>query len=195
MAKSLIQLILILVSATFGLAQNNKETNIYSKVGIVDGSIEKICLRTKNGNLTENTSVSIVTSLEESKQKILSAKIKKKLYASCSRHFSESTDKNPGKDFYYLLVLTEKAVDEFQEVFGIGVIKPKNSFKFQNNKASIDLNNDGRTEFFRQCEGFEGALFAIWTGNPLKGKRIWNSFYYVDYDTEKNCTKRELRNN
>lgn len=163
---------------------------IQSSVGIVDGQKDKICLRTKNGNLKENTPVSIVTSLDESPQKVLNAKVEKKLEKSCARYASESTDKNPGENFYYKLSLLEE-VDEYQEVFGIGVIKPKTPFQSQNNLVSIDLNGDGKTEFFRRCAGFEGTLFTIWTGEPLKGKQIWHSFYYVDYATEPNCKKED----
>ena len=73
----------------------------------------------------------------------------------------------------------------------IGVIEPETSIQIQNNLASIDLNNDGKAEYFRSCTGFEGVLFAIWTGKPLKEKQIWYSFYYLDYDTEPNCKKED----
>ena len=165
--------------------------DINSKIGIIDGDIEHICFRTKNGNLAENTPVSIITEFYESSQKVLNAKVEKKLKESCSRRASESTDKNPGENFYYSLTLTEKEIDEYQEVFGIGVIEPETPFRFQNKMASIDLNNDGKAEFFRRCAGFEGVLFAIWTGKPLKGKQIWHSFYYLDYDTVETCTKKD----
>lgn len=167
-----------------------EEQDINSKIGIVDGSIENVCFRTKNGDLAKDTAVSIVTSLYESPQKVLNAKIEKKLEKSCARYASESTDKNPGENFYYKLSLLEE-VDEYQEVFGIGVIEPKTPFQIQNNLVSIDLNGDGKAEFFRRCAGFEGTLFAIWTGKPLKGKQVWYSFYYVDYDTEPNCKKED----
>ena len=168
---------------------NPQDINL--KIGIVDGHIEKICFRTKNGNLAENTAISIVTSLDETPQKILSAKVGKKLKTSCSRRASESTDQNPGQNFYYLLTLIDKEVDEFQEVFGFGLIEPETPLLVQNELASIDLNNDGKFEFFRTCYGFEGVLFAIWTEKPLKGKQIWHSFYYVDYATVPNCKKED----
>ena len=164
---------------------------IHSKIGIVDGDRDDICFRTKNGNLAENTPVSIVTSFYEPPPKVLNAKVEKKLDTSCSRRSSESTDKNPGENFYYSLTLTDKEIDEYQEVLGFGVIEPSKSVQVQNNLASIDLNEDGKPEFFRLCQGFEGMLFAIWTGKPLKGKRIWHSFYYVDYDTVVTCKKKD----
>ena len=168
-----------------------KTFNIHSKIGIVDGDRNNICFRTKNGNLAENTQVSIITSLYEPPQKVLNTKVAKKFEASCSRRFSESTDKNPGENFYYSLTLTDKEIDEYQEVFGFGIIEPSKSVQVENKLASIDLNEDGKQEFFRLCQGFEGIYFAIWTGKPLKGKKIWDSFYYVDYDTVVTCTKKD----
>ena len=179
----------IVISPTPTLEVKSKD--IDSKIGIVDGSKEDICFRTKNGNLAENTPVSIVTSFYEPSQKVLNAKVEKKFDGSCSRRASESTDKNPGKFFYYSLTLTDKEIDEYQEVFGFGVIAPAKPIQVQNKSASIDLNEDGKPEFFRLCQGFEGMLFAIWTGKPLKGKQVWHSFYYVDYDTVVTCTKKD----
>jgi hypothetical protein len=163
---------------------------INAKIGVVDGNLEAICFRTKNGNLAENTLVSIIT-LYDSPQKVLNAKVGKKFNTSCAREYSESGDKNSGENFYYSLTLTDKEIDEYQEVFGFGIIEPENPIKVKNNLAYIDLNEDGKSEFFRICSGYEGMLLAIWTGEPLKGKQIWRSFYYVDYATEKDCKKKD----
>lgn len=170
-----------------------KIQDINSKIGIVDGSVGDICFRTKNGNLTENTSVSIVTEFYAPSQKVLNAKVEKKLKESCSRRAAESGDQNPGQNFYYSLTLTDKEIDEYQEVFGFGVIEPEKPIQIQNKLASINLNEDGKPEFFRLCQGSEGMLFAIWTGKPLKGKQIWHSFYYVYYDTEVTCKSKDLK--
>ncbi len=143
--------------------------------------------------MAENIDVSIITSIYDPPQKVLNAKVKKKLNVSCARRFSEEGDKNPGENFYYSLTLTDKEIDEYQEVFGFGVIEPAKLIKVQNNLASIDLNEDGKPEFFRQCGGYEGTHFTIWTGKPLKGKRIWHSFYYVDYDTVPTCKKKDYK--
>lgn len=165
--------------------------DINSKIGIVDGDKDDICFRTKNGDLKENTPVSIITLPYESPQKVLNAKVKKKLEEKCSRRASETTDKNPGENFYYSLTLAEKITDKYLEVFGIGIINPDKPVQIKGKLATIDLNNDGKDEFFRRCAGNEGILLAIWTGQPFKGKQIWHSFYYLDYDTEPNCKKKD----
>lgn len=176
--------------ATINLEYTEDDINL--KVGIVEEDSDNICFRTKNGDLTENTPITIITSLNEKPQKILNAKVKTKVEEGCSRRASEITDKNLGKNFYYFLVLTDTKLDEYQEIFGIGLIEPYASVEIEKNSAKVDLNSDGVDEFFRKCTGYEGVLFTIWSGKVLKGKRLWESFYYLDYDTEPSCTKEEL---
>lgn len=182
------------VSAT---PKPKEKFDIHSKIGIVDvRSVDTVsdkpsCLRTKNGNLAEKTPVLVVISLDEPPQKILKAVVGKKLDSSCARHDSEDGDDNPGKNYFYTLEFTEKLPEDIAFEVGIAVIEPAKPIRVQNNLASTDLNEDGKPEFFRSCGGYEGTHFTIWTGKPLKGKRIWHSFYYVDYDTVPTCTKKD----
>ncbi len=185
---------MILIAPPPSLSQKTKEKfNIQSKIGIADvRSNGTGCLRTKNGYLTRGTPISIITALDEPPQKVLTASVKKKSNKSCARYASESGDDNPGKNFFYQLSFAKRSEEEMPFEVGIAVINPRSAIRIQNNLASIDLNSDGKPEFFRRCAGFEGILFSIWTGKPLEGKRIWHSFYYLDYDTEANCNKQEL---
>ncbi|HMO82051.1 MAG TPA: hypothetical protein PKD24_14770 [Pyrinomonadaceae bacterium] len=168
--------------------------NIHSKIGIVDVRNNRTsCLRTKNGNLAEKTPVSIIISLDELPQRILSASVEKKLGESCARYASESGDTNPGDNFFYSLILNDYEGEEIVYDNGIAVIQPERPVLLEDSFAVVDLNDDGKLEYFRRCTGFEGAHFTIWTGKPLKGKRIWHSFYYVDYDTEPNCKEKDWK--
>lgn len=166
---------------------------IDSKIGIADVRDEgKSCLRTKNPDLPEKTPVSIIMSLDEPSPRVLKAAVGKKFFGSCARQNSEDGDKNPGANYFYSLVLTEKLPPEFSGFdIGFAVIEPAKPVQVQNNLASIDLNGDGKPEFFRHCQGGEGFFFTIWTGKPLKGKRIWYSSYYVNYDTVRTCKKKD----
>lgn len=169
--------------------------DLHSKIGIVDVRSDGTgCLRTKNGNLLEKTPVSIVIYPYDSPTLVFTATIKNKVNNSCARRASESGDKNPGENYFYLLTINEKLPEFFAFEVGFGVIEPTQAVKIQNNLASIDLIADGKPEYFRQCTGFEGMHFTIWAGKPLKGKRIWHSFYYVDYDTEANCKQKDWEN-
>jgi hypothetical protein len=168
--------------------------NIHSKIGIADVVSDGTgCLRTKNANLAEKTPVSIIISLAEPPQKVLTATVGKKLNESCARRASETGDRNLGENFFYTLNLNEEETEEIGFEVGIAVIRTPKPIQVQNNLASVDLDEDGKPEFFRRCGGFEGIHFTIWTGTPLKGKRIWHSFYYLDYDTQENCNNKDWK--
>lgn len=168
--------------------------NIHAKVGIVDVRGDQTgCLRTKNDDLGEKTPISIIIALDELPQKILTAFVEKKLGESCARYASESGDTNPGDNFFYSLILNDYKGEEIVYENGIGVIQPERPVLLEDSFAVVDLNDDGKPEYFRRCTGFEGTHFTIWTGKPLKGKRIWHSFYYVDYDTEPDCKERDWK--
>jgi hypothetical protein len=51
-----------------------------------------------------------------------------------------------------------------------------------------DLDGDGKAESFRQCVSSEGVHLTVWSGEPLKGKRIFHAYVPLGYDTEPNCT-------
>jgi hypothetical protein len=166
--------------------------DISPKVGIVDvDDNQTICFRTNNSNLAEKTPISIVTSLYELPQKVLMATVEKKLEKSCVSDDSDAGDSNPGEIFYYSLVLIDKTIEKSEILIGIGVIQPPKEIQVQNNLANIDLNGDGKLEFFRLCASNEGLHLTIWTGKPLKGKRIWYYYYYLKYDTEADCKKKD----
>lgn len=167
-------------------------SGINSKVGIVDVNDDQtICFRTKNSNLAEKTPVSIIISLYEFPQKVLSATIEKKLEKSCVGHDSDAGDSNEGEDFYYLLVLSDKTIENSEVEIGIGLIQPSKEIQVQNKLANVDLTSDGNPEFFRLCASNEGLHLTIWSGKPLKGKRIWHYYYYLHYDTEPDCKKKD----
>jgi len=41
--------------------------------------------------------------------------------------------------------------------------------RITNGLANIDLNDDGRKEYFRVCSSQEGLHLTIWSGMPLTG--------------------------
>ncbi len=167
-------------------------SDINAKVGLADvGSEGTGCLRTKNPNLYEKQHISVIISLDEPPQKSIGATIEKKLEKSCARQFSESGDENPGENvFYSLKVNNTEEIPGFD--VGIAVFEADDEVRIEKGSAQVDLNGDGTAEFFRKCTGFEGILFTVWSGKPLVGKRIWDSFYYLDYDTVPNCKKKDM---
>jgi len=166
---------------------------IDSKVGIVDLTDDKmICFRTKNANLTEKTPISIITSIYAPPQKVLEAEIERKLEKSCVSHDSDAGESSPENSSYYSLALTDKKIDKSEIDVSIGIIQPTEKVEVQNKLASIDLDNDGRREFFRQCGSSEGLHFTIWSGKPLIGKRLWRYYYYLHYEIVPDCKKKDF---
>lgn len=169
-----------------------KKFDIDSKVGIVDVTDEQmICFRTHDGNLMEKTPVSIITSLYEFPQKVLTATVEKKLENSCVSHDSDIGESDMRENSYYSLILDDKNFNKTQIGIGIGIVKPPTSVQVQKGFARIDLNNDQKSEFFRLCASNEGLHLTVWTGKPLVGKRIWHHYYYLHYDTEADCKKKD----
>jgi hypothetical protein len=39
----------------------------------------------------------------------------------------------------------------------------------------------------RSCASIEGLHLTVWSGVPLKSKRLWHEYYYVGYDLEPSC--------
>lgn len=193
MRKHLSSIIALIIVLNGGVFSQTEKSEIYSKVGTVDSNgQDSICLQTKNANLLKNTPVSIVIRLDKKTQKILSAIVLKKLKESCLRDHAEGGDDYQGKDYFYSLKLKKKHTNKKEMILGIGVIQPTKAIQVRNNLASVDLNKDGRLEYFRSCTSNEGYNFTIWTGKPLQGKRIWLSYYYLDFGTEADCKKKDF---
>ena len=56
-----------------------------------------------------------------------------------------------------------------------------------------DLDGDGRPESFRSCTSSEGVHLTVWKGKPLKGRRKWHYYYYLGYDVDSTCMKRDTK--
>jgi hypothetical protein len=39
----------------------------------------------------------------------------------------------------------------------------------------------------RGCTSSEGLHLTLWAGEPLKGRRLWHTYYYLGYDVESTC--------
>ncbi|HSJ32552.1 MAG TPA: hypothetical protein VK933_14020 [Longimicrobiales bacterium] len=55
-----------------------------------------------------------------------------------------------------------------------------------------DLDGDGVPESFRACTSSEGVHLSVWSGEPLRGRRLWQYYYYLGYDVEPDCTDEDF---
>ena len=106
---------------------------------------------------------------------------------SCARSASEA-GWDSENTFYYSLSLSD---EKSEMLIGIAVIKSSKPAELKNELVSVDLNDDSKDEYFRVCTSMEGLHLTIWTGKPLKGNRIWHSYYYLPHDAKPNCTGTE----
>ncbi len=93
------------------------------------------------------------------------------------------------RHYQYLLKLSDKS--DTNNGFGIGIVNANAQAKIVKGLATIDLNEDGKDEYFRECTSNEGLHLTVWTGKPLIGKRIWHSYYNFNYDTMPNCKEKD----
>lgn len=184
MKASTILLTVLLVAFADGEAEA-KAFDLRSQVGVVDTrSRAEVCFTIPNANLVEGSEVRIVSPYKP--QSVATAVVERKLSASCSRN----PDTSPEDVFYSLKLISGKVEPES---VGIGVVDAGRDFRVANDLASIDLNRDGRREYFRVCTSQEGLHLTIWSGKPLRGTRMWHWYYYLGYDVEPSCSRREVR--
>lgn len=183
--KILAATLLISLTAVIDAEAGTGRFNFYSQVGVVDArSNDELCLTIPNGNIVEGSRVQIISPYKP--QSAAVAIVLRKLSSSCSRN----PDTGPGDSFYSLRLEKGRVAPES---VGIAVINVQNSVLTARGVASVDLNGDGRKEYFRVCTSQEGLHLTVWSGRPLRGARKWHWYYYLGYDVEPSCTKREAR--
>lgn len=77
--------------------------------------------------------------------------------------------------------------------FGFAVADPAGVFSGKSGKVWVDVNRDGVEETFRDCTSHEGVHLTIWSGEPLKGSKLWHAYFYLGYDTEPSCVQTDVQ--
>jgi hypothetical protein len=169
--------LIVTTSVTAAFAQRSLD----SKLGMAMPSDGKPCLLTRSSSLKQGQRISIIQFDEWNgpRQRILSGKVGKKDPTGCD-DFGGEHPMHP-----YGLSLKSNDV-----VLGIAIV-PSIRLKRYGKLVRADLNGDGRWERFRICWSSEGAHLTVWSGIPLKSKRLWHAYYYAGYDTEPNCSKKD----
>jgi hypothetical protein len=44
----------------------------------------------------------------------------------------------------------------------------------------------------RSCTSYEGLHLTVWTGAPLKSRRLWHEYYYLGFDVEPSCEDEDI---
>ncbi len=178
----------MLITCACCLAVSADSPRFETLVGVVDANSEgRLCLSISNPRLAGGAEVSVV--MPERPQRVVKATVEAKAADSCSRN----PDSNAS---YYWLKLAAgvRAVNLGEPMPpAIAVVGSAGAVKVRRGIASGDLNGNGRAEFFRICTSTEGNHLTVWTGRPLRGRRVWHSYYYLGYDVVPDCKKRDFQ--
>jgi len=49
-----------------------------------------------------------------------------------------------------------------------------------------------RAAGFRSCASAEGVHLTVWSGRPLRSRRIWHAYVPLGHDVEPSCTPRDV---
>lgn len=166
--------------------------DIEAKLGIVSlTQTDLVCLRILNATLKPSDEFYAVVP-NETPHVIHKLRIKEKVPTSCVRGSSDVPDSEliTSRTSYYLAeFLTSN--EELSLIFGIAVVGVSKAPTLEKGVARAELTGAPPAEYFRECTGNESILYAVWTGKPQIGKRIWNRAIYLEYDTVPNCTKKD----
>lgn len=76
----------------------------------------------------------------------------------------------------------------------IGVaVSGTNFLSVINNDVVLALAASRGLVYFRSCTSNEGMYFSLWLGQPLKGQKLWLSYYYLGYDLDPSCEENDFK--
>ncbi|MCU0239401.1 MAG: hypothetical protein MUC29_08160 [Pyrinomonadaceae bacterium] len=164
-----------------------------AKLGSIETGKQGICLKIPNDNLKIGDKVQVV--LTEKPQKVIISEILEKKECKGDDYGSwEGIESETGsfyeEDFVSYLLKPLQNVGGLG--FAIGIIDSP-EIKIEDGLAKVDIDNDGKEEYFRECTGEESLHLMVWRGKPLIGKRVWKSYYDFSYGTVPTCTKEDFK--
>jgi hypothetical protein len=170
---------------------SDKAFDFRSQLGVVDNVDRRgtFCLSIFNDSLAEGSAVIFI--LVHQPQRLEKATILKKVNQACTDSLPE-----PNSSFYLLRPDRGEAVfpDSTNllpaSIAIVGFNKPVLKGR---RVVSVDLDQDGRPEFFRTCTSNEGVHLTVWSGTPLQGRRRWHAYYYLGYDTMPTCKAKDYK--
>jgi hypothetical protein len=136
--------------------------------------------RLANPNLKAGDGVKLVTLSKP--QSIRGASVIRKAERCRDSGFQSGYD-------YYSLSLAAGQVESLE--IALAIVKPAGGASIKKGLVSLDLDGDGRREYFRKCTSSEGVHLTVWSGRPLESKRRWHYYYYLRYDVVPTCRRKD----
>jgi hypothetical protein len=135
----------------------------------------ELCLAIHKPRLTVGTSVVLVWVPivgERGPSELLLAQTTSKLPNTCGRD-SAYQFVAYGDSVYPLKVATGQ-LD--LSAFYFAVLAPREQFHIRGDAVAADLDSAAGATTFRACTSHEGVHLTLWSGEPLKGKRLWHRY-------------------
>lgn len=175
--------VLILLDSA-NILQAKPDLNYSADLGIAIEQSGRACLEIRNSDLANGHKIQFVNS--DSQPTTGEAEIVRRVDQGCT----STGHSTPGLSHYELRVVRgtlAPSTPAFALVDFSGPLTVKDTF------VTGDLDGDGHVEAFRSCTSSEGVHLTVWKGPPLRGTRKWHYYYYLGYDVEPSCTKRDTK--
>lgn len=166
---------------------------IEAKLGVVSRTHAGLgCLRILNATLKASDEFYVVAPFDIPHE-VSKLRIKEKVAKSCVDDDSDigDDDQTISRSSYYSAELIGSDVGQTWWS-GIAVVGISKAPTIDKGIATAELTGAPPAEYFRECTSNEGLHLTVWTGKPLFGKRIWHRYFYLHYDTDPNCKKKDF---
>jgi len=157
------------------------------RIGVAVSTGSRTCIAIQNANIASGSPVTLVNPMLP--QTFTQADAGATAQSPCP----VAQDVNPAFTSYDLHV-TGASLPKLTPL--IAVLGTSAAFSQQNNNVQADLDQNGKTEFFRACSANDGVHLTIWSGTPTTGAVIWHGFYYDPNNAAAGppCTAKETTN-
>lgn len=139
------------------------------RIGVAVSTGARTCIAIQNSNVASGSPVTLVTATLP--QAFTQGEVRGTSQSPCPI----SQDVNPAYTSYDLHVTGPSLPNLMPFIAVMGTSAP---FSMHNNNVQADLDQNGKTEYFRECSANDGVHLTVWSGAPTTGSVIWHGFYY-----------------
>ncbi len=139
------------------------------RVGVAVSTGSRTCLAIRNSTLVSGSPVTLISPTLP--QTFMQAEIGGPSQTACP--ITRDVDTTVSN---YDIHVTQGPVQKLTPL--IAVVGASTPFSMNNNNVQADLDQNGKTETFRECSGNDGIHLSVWSGNALTGTVLWHGYYY-----------------
>lgn len=170
---------LSLISCTSKNAQTGGESSRFSpapnpstytpRIGVAVSTGSRTCVAIRNDNLSPGGPLTLISPALP--QKFVQAEVGGRSSSPCP--ITKEVDPAVSS---YDLHLTQDSIQQLTPL--IAAVGSATPFSMVNNNVQADLDQNGKTETFRECSSNDGIHLTVWFGKPVDGAVLWHGYYY-----------------